>query len=68
MNHIYLDLDGVLVNLEESFYNYYPNKPSHQTWQEYEKQNISKSMNSVKQRENQLKSIIIRKQNKLNDI
>jgi len=44
MNHIYLDLDGVLVNLEESFYNYYPNKPSHQTWQEYEKQNISKSI------------------------
>lgn len=37
MKHIYLDLDGVLVNLEEAFGYYYSDKPYSETWQQYEK-------------------------------
>ena len=39
--HIYLDLDGVLVNLEESFGDYFFDKLSSETWQEYEKRKIA---------------------------
>jgi len=37
MNKLYLDLDGVLVDLNSKFYDYYDDKLSTESWAEYER-------------------------------
>jgi hypothetical protein len=39
--HIYLDLDGVVVDLESAFENYYFDRKYDQTWQHYEKTTLN---------------------------
>jgi len=44
MSHIYLDLDGVLVNLYDSFHLYYDDKSPSESWQDYETKKLKTSI------------------------